>query len=154
MKAINRRDLMKLGVLGSAALLLPVERVARAQLAVGNRIAASRLPKPFTVPFAIPPVLSPAFSDGTTDYYDIAMRASEAEILPGLRTQIWGYNGVTPGPTIRVQRGRQVVMRQTNELPGSHPVLRYAPATSVHLHGSASLPQYDGYASDVTKRGE
>lgn len=28
------------------------------------------------------------------------------------------------------------------------------PWTSTHLHGSASLPQYDGYASDVTQPGQ
>ena len=30
----------------------------------------------------------------------------------------------------------------------------YTPWTSVHLHGSASLPQYDGYASDITYPGQ
>ena len=28
------------------------------------------------------------------------------------------------------------------------------PWTSTHLHGSASLPQFDGYASDITNPGE
>ena len=40
-----------------------------------------------------------------------------------------------------------------NQLPSIHPSLGQATATSVHLHGSASLPQFDGYASDVTRRG-
>ena len=35
-----------------------------------------------------------------------------------------------------------------------HPTLGYEPWTSVHLHGSASLPQFDGYASDITHPGE
>jgi spore coat protein A, manganese oxidase len=33
----------------------------------------------------------------------------------------------------------------------AHPFLNYDPWTSTHLHGSASKPQYDGYASDITK---
>ena len=35
-----------------------------------------------------------------------------------------------------------------------HDRLAYEPWTSVHLHGSASLPQYDGYASDITRPGQ
>ena len=45
-------------------------------------------------------------------------------------------------------------MRQINNLPPVHPTLGYTPWTSVHLHGSASLPQYDGYASDITNPGQ
>jgi spore coat protein A len=39
-------------------------------------------------------------------------------------------------------------------LPAVHPTLGYEPWTSVHLHGSASLPQFDGYASDITRPGQ
>jgi len=35
---LSRRDLLKLGLFGSAALLLPAERVARTALAEANRI--------------------------------------------------------------------------------------------------------------------
>ena len=45
-------------------------------------------------------------------------------------------------------------MCQRNALPGVHPVLRYQATTSTHLHGSASLPQFDGYASDTTAPGQ
>ena len=53
---LTRRDLLKLGVLGTAALALPVERVARTKAALAGRIAPSKLPKPFSVPFVTPPV--------------------------------------------------------------------------------------------------
>ena len=43
---------------------------------------------------------------------------------------------------------------QANKLPAAHPFLGYDPWTSTHLHGSASKPQYDGYASDITKVGQ
>ena len=45
-------------------------------------------------------------------------------------------------------------MQQINALPAVHPTLGYTPYTSTHLHGSASLPEYDGYASDVTQPGQ
>ena len=76
------------------------------------------------------------------------------EIIPGLRTEMWGYNGSVPGPTFRIAQGRRAVVRQVNNLPAVHPVLKYTPWTSVHLHGSASDPQFDGYASDITNPGQ
>jgi spore coat protein A, manganese oxidase len=147
---LRRRDLLKLGLFSSAALMLPAERIARTKSAFGDRIAASKLPKPFTVGFDVPPELPIAKSNLTWDAYRLDQIENAVEIIPGLKTPIWGYNGITPGPTIRVRRGRKVVVRQCNDLPGVHPQLRYKVWTSTHLHGSASLPQYDGYASDIT----
>jgi FtsP/CotA-like multicopper oxidase with cupredoxin domain len=150
---LSRRDLLKLGLFSSAALALPLERVARTQLAINNRIPQSQLPQPFTVPWATPPVLTPVGQSADTDYYVLNQVQTGAEILPGLRTDIWGYNGITPGPTIMNTQGRKAVVRQICDLPGVHPALRYNVWTSTHLHGSCSLPQYDGYASDVTPPG-
>jgi FtsP/CotA-like multicopper oxidase with cupredoxin domain len=154
--SLSRRDLIKISVLGGAAVALPLERSVSAASALGNRIASSRLPAPFTTPFAVPPVISPVRSDpvSVTDFYRITMKPTFVEIVPGLPTQMWGYNGLVPGPTFRIQRGRKTVVRQINNLPPVHPVLKYVPYTSVHLHGSVSLPQYDGYASDITNPGE
>jgi FtsP/CotA-like multicopper oxidase with cupredoxin domain len=88
-----------------------------------------------------------------TDYYTVTERARRAHVLPTLSTVIFGYNGITPGPTIKQVRGRRSVLRVRNMLPDIHPSLGNETTTSVHLHGSASLPQFDGYASDVTGRG-
>jgi FtsP/CotA-like multicopper oxidase with cupredoxin domain len=151
---VSRRDMLKMGLFSTAALALPAERVARTQLAITNRIPQSLLPAPFTVPFAIPPVLSPVGQDETTDYYVLTQKQVSAQILPGLHTDIWGYNGITPGPTIMNTQGRAAVVRQINDLPEIHPSLRYNVWTSTHLHGSCSLPEYDGYASDITNPGQ
>jgi FtsP/CotA-like multicopper oxidase with cupredoxin domain len=86
--------------------------------------------------------------------HDIAIRAFEADMIPRLKTRRWGYNGVAPGPTIVARRGRPAVVRIANQLPARHPDLGYVPATSTHLHGSASLPQYNGYANDLTRPGQ
>ena len=151
---LNRRDVLKLGLFSSAALMLPAERLARAKLAVADRMPTSRLPKPFTVPFATPPVLEPTLRGSATDYYNIVQKQAGVEILPGYTTQIWGYNGITPGPTIKVEaRAARRSSARPTTCPTSHPTLRYNVWTSVHLHGSASLPQYDGYASDITYPG-
>jgi spore coat protein A, manganese oxidase len=149
--AISRREMLTFGALSGGAMLIPLERSVQA--AAQSRMAESALPAPFTVPFSLPPKAVPVKSVGTTDYYSLVMRQQATEILPGYQTNIWGYNGTFPGPTFDVQQGRETVVRQANRLPQSHPVLGYTPFTSVHLHGSASLPQYDGYASDVTYPG-
>jgi FtsP/CotA-like multicopper oxidase with cupredoxin domain len=150
---LSRRDLLKLGALGSAALALPLEKVA-STATLADRLPSSRFPQPFTVPFGVPAVAVPFKVSATTDYYDISMRKSTLQILPGYQTEVWAYNGVFGGPTIQSVQGRPAVVRQTNALPAKHPSLGYEAWTSVHLHGSASLPQYDGYASDITRPGQ
>ena len=47
------------------------------------------LPQRFQRPLAVPPVLAPVRTDGTTDYYEVTQRVSDAELLPGLPTQTW-----------------------------------------------------------------
>jgi FtsP/CotA-like multicopper oxidase with cupredoxin domain len=151
---LSRRDVMKYGLLGSAAMLLPLERVARTQLLLNDRLPASALPKPFQQDWRIPPVAVPHARYGGTDFYSMHMSAKQVDILGnGKLTTIWGYDGTTPGPTIHVERGRRVAVRHCQELPATHPDQLYPSTTSVHLHGSASLPQYDGYASDITATG-
>ena len=56
--------------------------------------------------FRVPPVLNPMRSDADADYYEITQTAAMASILPGVKTAIWGYNGIFPGPTIVSRRGR------------------------------------------------
>ena len=152
--SLNRRDLIKVGLFAGASLSLPLSRVVAGQSALTNRMPASKLPKPFTTPFAIPPVAVPVRSDATTDYYRMSMRATPIEVIPGFKTMFFAYEGSVPGPTIKVNQGRQAVVRHINALPKVHPTLGYEPWTSVHLHGSASLPQFDGYASDITRPGQ
>ena len=150
---LSRRDMLKLGLLGSAAIALPLERAARGAL-LADRIPESELPAPFQVQLGVPPVLQPVRRNATTDYYMLTMRYAQQNILPGFpSTGIFGYNGITPGPTIKATRNRPVVVRHINQLPARHPLLGYQDTTSVHLHGNASQPQFDGWAEDLTPPG-
>ena len=153
---LTRREALKLGMLGSAALLLPLEKGARTASSIRNRLRPSELPKPFQVPLTIPSVVKPARSDATTDYYEIKMRMVRRQVLPKPfgATLIYGYEGVTPGPTIEQRVGRKAVVRQINLLPDRHPTLGYPNTTSVHLHGSDSAPEYDGWANDMIRPGQ
>lgn len=134
-------------------MALPLERVVNGVVAA-NRMAESALPVPFTMPFSTPPVLAPSLRVDKTDYYRVRMTASTAEIITGYQTPVFAYNGSVPGPTIQAKRGVPTLVRMINQLPTRHPLLGYVPWTSAHLHGSASLPQFDGYASDLTNPGQ
>ncbi len=149
---VTRRDALKVSLLGAAALGLPWQQTLTGKQR--SRISKKLLPRPYTVPFVVPPVLAPVRTDATTDYYRITQEQFVGEILPGVKTPLWGYNGLVPGPTIRVRSGRRTVVRQVNALPARHPTLGYVPWTSTHLHGSPSEPQFDGYASDITLPGQ
>jgi spore coat protein A len=106
--------------------------------------SAVPLPEPFGVPLPVPPVLEPVRREDGVDVYEIVQQEGQAEILPGLATPIWGYNGIFPGPTIEARRDRTVVVRQRNEQPV--PV-------SVHLHGGVTPPESDGYPTDLIAPG-
>jgi FtsP/CotA-like multicopper oxidase with cupredoxin domain len=133
---LSRRDALRLGVLSGAALSgLRTGRTSTRHVAV---------PPAFSVPLGMPPLLRPVRRTATTDYYEITMKEAEAEILPGVRTPVWGYDGAFPGPTIRATTGRRVVVRQTNALPGE---------TSVHLHGGLVPAASDGHPMNPVPAG-
>lgn len=130
---------MKIVALAGGSILLPVGLQYRGYAQIANESV-----EPFTLPFRTPPVLNPVRSDSTTDYYQITMRKTQVEILPGRTTEVWGYNGIFPGPVIRQRKNRVSTLRFTNNLDVN---------TSVHLHGMSSLPQYDGYSQDFIPPG-
>ncbi|BDA66288.1 hypothetical protein CAL7716_004540 [Calothrix sp. PCC 7716] len=139
MKKVTRRELLKIAALAGGGILLPIGLQYR-----GYAQRTDERVEPFRLAFRKPPVLNPVRSDSSTDYYEIAMQIALLEILPGRRTQIWGYNGIFPGPTIKQRKNRQSVVRFINNLSIN---------TSVHLHGMPSQPQYDGYAEDLISPG-
>jgi len=157
----TRRDILKLGglgIAGAAGMASLPWGGALVNAKSASELAEGRMPQPFRAGFVRPPVLRPFMSvrdrDGVwTDHFSVTERASRATIAPGLSTYVYGYNGHVPGPTIKVRQGRRSLVRVRNKLPAVHPFFGQASTTSVHLHGSASLPQYDGYASDVTPPG-
>ena len=97
------------------------------------------LPDPFRMPLPIPPVLEPLSADGI-DRYEVTHRRALVEVIPGMTTEIWGYDGRFPGPTIVSRRGRSVVVRHRNHLPVP---------SAVHLHGGRTPAASDGYPTDL-----
>jgi FtsP/CotA-like multicopper oxidase with cupredoxin domain len=111
------------------------------------------------VDLPIPPILQPDRRDATTDFYTITQRATTTEIIPGISTPRWGYNAISPGPTIVARKGRRVEKTHVNALPPDgddrHIVLPFSDepdkfnyrdsSTVVHLHGANIDPISDGY---------
>lgn len=153
---LTRRQLIRLGVAGAAAAAVPVGLTSFSVGAAPSPLGAKRLPKPFTLPFRRPPAKRPVARIDGIDRYVLRQRAVSLEILPGYRTPMFGYDGLVPGPTFDVKRGSPVHVQIANELPAVASAANggHVPATSTHLHGSASKPQYDGYANDVSLPGQ
>src|SRR5919107_1842126 len=143
---LTRKEFLKLGLVGGGGLALSSSASApsawgRASGTTGNLLRSkAQLPKPFTIPLFVSPVLEPVRTDDGIDFYEMTSKVGRAQILPGLETEVWGYDGIFPGPTIDSRSGRKIVVRQHNEL--TVPV-------STHLHGGRTPPGSDGYPTDL-----
>lgn len=100
---------------------------------------------PFSVPMPIPPVLVPTHRDDNTDFYQLTIREAKKEILPGIKTPIWGFDGMYPGPTICVPMGSKTVVRQINHTTVD---------VSIHRHGGDQPGSMDGQPNEMIKPGE
>ena len=109
---------------------------------------------PFQDALRIPPVLKPVVR-GKTHFYTLTMKAGLAKLHRDLPTTVvWGFNGLYPGPTIKVIKGNPVVIRQINQLPdhlGHDGMPGALPA--VHLHGAHVAPQDDGHPREAISTG-
>jgi FtsP/CotA-like multicopper oxidase with cupredoxin domain len=130
---------MALGAIAGFAAVLwlwaggPAEDVNPARPAGAGTATASPTPDPgpFGTPLNIPPVITAANPS-------IAMEEACIQILPGPCTNMWTYNGIFPGPTIRRPTGETTQVTFTNNLPAS------AGEMTVHHHGNHSSPENDG----------
>ncbi|GAA1960690.1 multicopper oxidase family protein [Kitasatospora viridis] len=147
---MSGRGLTRRQLLGSGAAVLGVGLAVGgppllAKLIPGGQpglLLSSKLPlpAPYRTELPVPPVLQPVRTDATTDYYEVTASVGTAQIIPGHPTQVWGYQGIFPGPTIESRSGRRTVVTHRNEL--AHP-------TSVHLHGGHTPHDSDGYPLDL-----
>jgi FtsP/CotA-like multicopper oxidase with cupredoxin domain len=74
--------------------------------------------------------------DGDVKVFDLVCEVvPDWEFTPGKTVEAWTYNGVVPGPEIRVTEGDTVRVNVSNELPES---------TSIHWHGLMVPNNQDG----------
>ncbi len=119
-----------------------------------SRVGAAALPEApvatgaSTVPPPLPPNGRPFHPVVTLNGWSMPWRMNQGvkefhlvaepvtrELAPGMKVQLWGYNGQSPGPTIEVVEGDRVRIFVTNRLPE---------ATSVHWHGQRLPNGMDG----------
>jgi FtsP/CotA-like multicopper oxidase with cupredoxin domain len=155
---INRRHLLGLGGVAGAALFLPnaLQKPAAAGVAHPHGPAvhphgvprtpagAARTAAPFSVQMPVPPVLAPVTSNASTDFYQVDIKPSTAELIPGLSSDVLTFGGGFPGPTIRARRGRRVAISYSNLL---------GEPANVHLHGAHVQASNDGHPMDVIAPG-
>jgi FtsP/CotA-like multicopper oxidase with cupredoxin domain len=73
--------------------------------------------------------------DGDVKVFVLTCQVVQWEHAPGKFVEAWTYNGVTPGPQVRVTEGDKVRFIVRNELPQS---------TSIHFHGLMVPNNMDG----------
>ncbi|WP_438018057.1 copper oxidase [Sorangium sp. So ce315] len=133
---MDRRSFIHVGGLAAGAALI-TRGVAHAQ----ERPAAP--PRRSAAPGAQPAVVTPNGSTLPLRVVDgvkvghLVVGPLEHEFAPGLKCEVWGYNGSTPGPTIEAVEGDRLRIYVTNSLP--------EPST-VHWHGLVLPNGMDGVA--------
>src|SRR6478752_10470000 len=138
---VSRRDFFT----GSAALVgaSVVSRVGAASLPEAVTMDSAITQAPYTPPNGRPynPVVTLngwslpwRMNNGVKEFHLIAEPVVR-EIAPGMKANLWGYNGQSPGPTIEVVEGDRVRIFVTNRLP-EH--------TSIHWHGQRLPNGMDG----------
>src|ERR671919_1173655 len=139
---ISRRHL-----LGSAAVLAGAT-------AVSGRVQAAAIPEAPTMAAATmqPPLAPPQGQDyqpvvtlngwtlpwrmnGDWKEFHLVAEPVVREIAPGMKANLWGFNGQSPGPTIEAVEGDKVRIFVTNRLP-EH--------TTIHWHGMLVPNGMDG----------
>ncbi len=92
------------------------------------------------------PLVPTVLADGTKEF-DLTASVVDWEVEPGKIVKAWTYNGVVPGPEIKVDVGDKVRIVLKNELPES---------TALHVHGIRVPNALDGvppYTQDPIKPG-
>jgi spore coat protein A len=116
---------------------------------------------PATIPkfldeLPIPPILKPKKRVYGSDFYEVEMKKTMHQFHECFcPTEVWGYEGMCPGPTIEVMKDETIHVRWVNNLPKKHlltvdktlhsaidsPEVR----TTVHLHGANVEWESDGH---------
>ena len=141
---MNPRRRTFLSTAGVAALsATAVNRVAMAALPEAPTQVSPRMQPPLVPPNGRPynPVVTLngwtlpwRMREGWKEFHLVAEPVVR-EIAPGMKANLWGYNGQSPGPTIEAVEGDRVRLYVTNRLP-EH--------TTIHWHGMILPSGMDG----------
>lgn len=113
---------------------------------MGQSQAAPIKPGVFNRPMPIPLQMLGTTDDQGVRRYALDVRAGQhAELVAGLRTPTWGYNGAFLGPTLRVPQGKPLRFDIMNGLNQS---------TTIHWHGAHVPGAVDGGPHNLIAPGD
>lgn len=176
---LNRRELLKLGILGAGAAYLGVQgNWLGAESGSGSGSSGSGQISPPTTPFRDPLPIPPVLGDipqsqlqamggpvtpGAHQFYSQypAQKFYESYVRENTHTfhsqlppsVIWGHDGIFPGPTIHARYGEPILLRIHNDLPPATPTFGI-PQVITHLHNMHSAPESDGGPWDFYDSGQ
>ncbi|AKK05423.1 putative multicopper oxidase [Corynebacterium mustelae] len=140
----NRRQFLAAGLVTTASAGLALSGCAIGKNNAGSATTAesfaptsARVPRGWDGkprPLPIPPLAEFSMVEGRK-VFSLTAKQGQSEILPGVSTTTWGFNGSMLGPTIRMSRGDNVDLRFENTLPD---------VTAVHCHGMLLPAEMDG----------
>jgi len=174
---LSRRQIFKLSAAAGAGILLARNWQASPASAqpvcpLGGTLPAAPTVRKFKDPLPLLQAIAPYKQHDGADYYTVSIEEASLQFHSEMpETPLWTYNGTVPGPTFLAKRGRQIVVTFTNNLPAGayspggcpdpmvmgaavgetnvpSPTSLADPLTVVHLHGSDSAPQFDGFPYD------
>lgn len=127
-RPISRRRALGLAGLGAASVVAGMTGwfTDSGRPSQGGRLSPTDTGEPLRQPEVL------ASQDGVLD---VRLTAAAGVRLAGLDTSAWGYNGTSPGPTLRVRPGDLLRMRLVNQL---------GQPTNLHTHGLYVSPQANG----------
>lgn len=93
----------------------------------------------------IPPLAESEIDAEGRRVFDLTAQAGSAELMRGKSSDTWGFNGDYLGPTLRAERGEEVLVNVHNELDED---------TTVHWHGMHLPARMDGGPHQMVQPGD
>jgi len=173
---LTRRDLLKAGLLTASGCLVAKRGLSTRwqSLVMPTAQAASPSVTPFVDPLPIMPIKTPvptltpepalvpnlAAGEARTrphqafvqfppaELYSVVQRQAAVKLSPSLPAQqMWGFDGIVPGPTYVARYGRPILIRNFNQLPLGNGGFGIN-SVSTHLHNGHTPSESDGFPCD------
>lgn len=130
----------------TAAAAAPADEMTNEEMDAAMEAVAAKFPAATAGKGA--EVMQPRIGTDGAKEFDLTASIVDWEVAPGKIVKAYTYNGVVPGPTIKVAVGDKVRLNLKNNLPES---------TSIHLHGIRVPNKMDGvdpYTQPSVKPGQ
>src|SRR6266498_4845416 len=87
-------------------------------------------------------------------FYQVTQQAGSVIMSPQLPSQtIWGFDGISPGPTYKATYGQPILVRNINNLPSGNGGFGLN-SVATHLHNGHTPSESDGFPCDFFAQGQ